>query len=297
MNSLTASRLTGRLFYCLISLLLAVRLAHASGPATTIISDIVYRGDGTPAAGTLLISWPAFISADAHSVAAGSMNLTIGAAGAISLALVPNVGADPAGTYYTVVYQLSDGTSSTEYWSVPATSPTTIAAVRSVVAPPMVASQFVSKTYVDALPYAGTGACNPSQYVYSDDERSSPACRGVGAQRFADQYANIQAAITDAGSSGSVVIPASYTGSDTYTNPNNINIVDLRGKPDRYKGFVNVVTDCGAKGDGATDDYNAIQSCLNNNPGRHVFFPKMCGSQSGGGTVSWIDYKSGHSIT
>ena len=58
------SRLIGRLFYCLISLTFAVRLAHGS-PNTTTITDIVYRGDGTPAAGTLLITWPAFTAADA----------------------------------------------------------------------------------------------------------------------------------------------------------------------------------------------------------------------------------------
>jgi hypothetical protein len=39
------------------------------------------------------------------------------------------VGASPAGTYYVVVFQLNDGTVRTEYWAVPATSPTTIAAV------------------------------------------------------------------------------------------------------------------------------------------------------------------------
>ena len=44
-------RLPGRLFYCLISLILAARLAHATGPATTTVSDIVYRADSSPAAG------------------------------------------------------------------------------------------------------------------------------------------------------------------------------------------------------------------------------------------------------
>jgi hypothetical protein len=128
---LDRSRLTGRLFYCLISLLLAVCPAHGSSPATTTVSDIVYRGDGTPASGTLLISWPEFSSADGYAVAAGSMSLTIGAGGAISVALVPNAGGTPAGTYYKVVYKLDFGATSTEYWSVPATSPTTIAAIRA----------------------------------------------------------------------------------------------------------------------------------------------------------------------
>ena len=98
-----------------------VRVAHAA-PNTTTITDIVYRGDGTPAAGTLLITWPAFTAADGSAVAAGSMSLTIGNAGALTAALVPNAGANPAGTYYRVVYKLNDGTTNTEYWSVPATA-------------------------------------------------------------------------------------------------------------------------------------------------------------------------------
>ena len=35
-------RLPGRLFYCLISLLLAARLAHATGPATTTVSEALF---------------------------------------------------------------------------------------------------------------------------------------------------------------------------------------------------------------------------------------------------------------
>src|ERR1051326_5832889 len=132
-----------RLFYCLISLLFAVRLARATGPQTTTVSDIVYRADSSPAEGTLVITWPAFASADNFAVAAGSMSLTIGAGGALTVALVPNAGATPAGTYYKVVYQLSDGTTSTEYWSVPSTSPTTIAAIRSVVVPTIAAIRSV----------------------------------------------------------------------------------------------------------------------------------------------------------
>jgi len=49
----------GRLSYFLISLAiaaLAVRL-EAQAPQTTQITDIVYRSNGTPAQGTVLISW------------------------------------------------------------------------------------------------------------------------------------------------------------------------------------------------------------------------------------------------
>ena len=112
----------------LMALSLSARL-HAQGPALTTISDTVYRADGSPALGTVLISWPSFQTAEGDAVAAGNLAVTIGPLGAFTAQLVPNVGASPAGTYYVVVFQLDDGTVRTEYWAVPATSPTTIAAV------------------------------------------------------------------------------------------------------------------------------------------------------------------------
>jgi hypothetical protein len=44
----------GRLFCCLLMLGMA---AFAADPSKTTISDVIYRADGTPASGTLLISW------------------------------------------------------------------------------------------------------------------------------------------------------------------------------------------------------------------------------------------------
>jgi hypothetical protein len=115
-----------------LALLMALTLSpklQAQGPALTTISDTVYRADGTAASGTVLISWPSFQTAEGDAVAAGNLAVTIGPLGAFTAQLVPNVGASPAGTYYVVVFQLDDGTVRTEYWAVPATSPTTIAAV------------------------------------------------------------------------------------------------------------------------------------------------------------------------
>ena len=118
-------------------------------PALTTISDTVYRADGTAAGGVALISWPSFQTSGGNAVAAGSKTVTIGTAGAFSTQLVPNVGATPAGTFYTVVFQLSDGTVRSEYWAVGTTTPTTIAAVRT--APGTgTANGLVSKQYVDA---------------------------------------------------------------------------------------------------------------------------------------------------
>ncbi len=79
--------------------------------------------------------------------------------------------ATPAGTLYTVVYQLSDYEVRTEYWSVPATSTTTISAVRTTpgvgAANPAATQQYVNqavedlatKAYVDnAVSNVGSGA-------------------------------------------------------------------------------------------------------------------------------------------
>ncbi len=94
--------------FILVSLLLAAAMARAQAPTTTTINDVVYRADGTPAGGTLLITWPAFESASGKVVAAGSKSVTLGAGGVVNVALVPNEGANPAGTYYKVVYKLDE---------------------------------------------------------------------------------------------------------------------------------------------------------------------------------------------
>jgi hypothetical protein len=143
--------LAGRLVYVLIALAMTVGTGRCDGsPETTTISDVVYRADGTPAAGTLLISWPSFSTADGKPVAAGTNAVALGSAGTISVQLAPTTSATPAGTFYTVVYQLDDGTVKTEYWSVGATSPTTIAAVRTTLGTATGATQMASQQYVNA---------------------------------------------------------------------------------------------------------------------------------------------------
>src|SRR5271167_2862265 len=106
--------------------MLALRAVAApvpqSGPALTTVSDTVYRADGTPAQGTLVITWPAFSTAAGQAVAAGENTVTLGTAGALNVQLAANVGATPGNTLYTVVYQLDDGTNKTEFWMVGTTS-------------------------------------------------------------------------------------------------------------------------------------------------------------------------------
>lgn len=139
-----------------LKLAIALGLLMAGGTAraqvaTTTVEGTVYRADGTPAQGTMLVSWPAFVTANNLAVAAGSTTVTLGADGYATLTLAPNLGADPAGTYYTVVYHLNDGTVSREYWTVPAAATATIASIRAQLVPSTVAIQTVSKSYVDNL--------------------------------------------------------------------------------------------------------------------------------------------------
>ena len=89
-----------RLF--LLVLLTASAARGQSLPLTTV-QDTVYRADGSAAQGTLLISWPEFTTGGGQAVAAGTSSVTLGAGGALSVALVPNVNAIPANTVYTVV--------------------------------------------------------------------------------------------------------------------------------------------------------------------------------------------------
>ena len=84
----------------------AAAASPQSGPPMTTVADTVYLADGTEAAGTLIITWPAFVTASGTAVAGGSTMTTLGANGALNVALVANAGATPAGMYYTVVYQL-----------------------------------------------------------------------------------------------------------------------------------------------------------------------------------------------
>ncbi len=147
------SRPKGRLFSCLF---LAAMLfsfttnTMAAQPNKTIVADTIYRADGSAASGTLVISWPAFATADGKPVAAGTKTVKIGPDGAVNIPLVPTQGATPSGTFYKVVFSLDDGTSSQEYWTVPTLSPTSIAAIRSSVVPATVAMQVVSREYVDS---------------------------------------------------------------------------------------------------------------------------------------------------
>jgi len=149
---LHASRRRWRLFYLRLGcvFLALVGQGIAQGPTLTTVSDTVYRADGSPASGTLLISWPAFTAASGATVAAGNNHVTLGTNGSFSAQLAPNAGATPAGTVYSVTYQLTDGTVKTENWSIGTSSPETISQVRTLAGTTTQLAQAATQQYVNA---------------------------------------------------------------------------------------------------------------------------------------------------
>lgn len=110
-QSIRAARALG---ICLACMAIAVA-ALAQSVSTTTVQGTVYLANGSPGSGTLQLSWPAFTTATSQAIAAGKVTATIGADGFVSVNLAPNLGSSPAGLYYTAIYHMSDGTTSTEY--------------------------------------------------------------------------------------------------------------------------------------------------------------------------------------
>src|SRR6185437_13239328 len=143
-------RPAGRVAVCAITIWLAgMAAADAQAGSTTTVEGTVYQANGEPAGGTLVVSWPTFTTSAGQLISAGQTTVTVGADGYVSVNLAPNQGATPAGEYYTAVFYKSDGTVSTQYWTVPAAAQASLAQVQAQVMPSAQAVQAVSKTYVD----------------------------------------------------------------------------------------------------------------------------------------------------
>lgn len=219
----------GRLFYCLISVLVALAMPmRAADPQKTIVSDVVYRADGSTAKGTILISWPAFSTADGKPVAAGSMNVKIGVNGAVNIALIPTQGATPSGTAYKVVIALDDGSSSTEYWAVPTLSPTTIAAIRATQVPVTVAMQVVSRDYVDAQLATAVRKNGDEDIAGTKTFQISPLVPPPGTETAAANKAYVDGAIAAAAPSSSNVLNINKggTGTSAFTPSRCVRVAD-----------------------------------------------------------------------
>ena len=123
--------------------------AGAQAISTTTVQGTVYLANGQPGTGTLMVSWPSFTTASGQLVTADSTTVTIAPDGFVSVSLAANVGATPAGLYYTAVYYMSDGSTSTQYWVVPAGAQATLGQVQAQVMPATQAVHAVNKAYVD----------------------------------------------------------------------------------------------------------------------------------------------------
>ena len=271
--------------------------ANGQAVSTTTVQGTVYLANGHPGAGTLDVSWPAFTTANGQAVTAGRQFVTIAPDGFMSVNLAPNLGATPAGLYYTAVYQMSDGTTSTEYWVIPAAAQASLGQVRAQLMPAAQAIQAVSKAYVDqqiaaitvnsitALGGTMLGPLvligDPTQPLQAADKHyvdssfaqavplaggtmtgglAAPAVNGVESPAAGSGQATLQAAVSAAGTNGAVTIPPNYTGTDGFTNPNGVYVSDLRQGSSQQ--FERSVKEFGAVCDGVTDDTNALQSAI-----------------------------------
>ncbi len=216
-----AAKIVLALVFGLVSLAgpVGVKAAYAQVATTTVV-DTVYHADGTAASGTVLVNWAAFTTMGGQSIPAGSESIAIGAGGALSVALVPNVGATPIGGYYTVVYHLDDGSVQKEFWVIPVSSASvSVATVRSTVLPTSVAMQTVTKSYVDtaiARVAAGVAPLDASPYVTkTGDTMTGPLVLPgdpVSANQAADKhYVDASLAGFSGGLSGKVVLNPTAT--------------------------------------------------------------------------------------
>ena len=142
----------GRAFLWIGLILLAAMVLPCRAQVTTTkVSGTVYFANGSPASGSLIVTWPAFTTSQGQAIAAGSLSAAINADGNVSLALAPNQNATPSGTFYTAIYHLSDGSVNQEYWVVPPAASATIAQVRTLAESQGVAAQSHTQNEISSV--------------------------------------------------------------------------------------------------------------------------------------------------
>lgn len=301
--------------------------------AVTQISGIVYRADGNTAKGTVLIAWPGFTTANGDVIAAGSLSVQLGEDGSFAAGLAPNTGATPTGTYYRVVYQLDDGANPNkeEYWMVPATQSTTIAAVRAKLVPANVAAQFVTRDLADSAYVHASGDQTVSGVKTFSSSPSVPAPQNASdaaTKSYVDANAGGMPIVLDVRTQGvkgdakrvtdgamtagqSIVtavtsrpFAASDVGKAIWIAGAGAAQGDLNTTITGFTtaGQVTVAAAASTTVGGATLDFGSdnaapLQAMLNNNAGKHIFFPKLGASNSGGGSITSCEYLSSQPLT
>jgi hypothetical protein len=229
--------------------------AAAQSLQETTVQGIAYRADGTPAQGSVVVSWPSFTSAANQQVTAGSLSLTLSPTGFLSVNLTPNQGAYPAGTYYTAVYHLNDDTVQTQYWVVPAAAQATLASVQAQVIPATQAVQSVTKSYVDAAIANVSSGTIPASGGTMTGPLTLNADPTAALQAATKHYVDTTAATLLPKSGGTMTGPLVLAADPvTSLQPATKNYVDSRTPIS--------VLNYGAKCDGVTDDSAALQAAL-----------------------------------
>ncbi|MGA2183661.1 MAG: hypothetical protein ABSH47_11580 [Bryobacteraceae bacterium] len=100
-----------------VGLLVCCALRISAAPALTTVQDTLYKADGTPLNGVVIITWPSYVAVDGSKIAAQTLTVAV-PSGYFQVALVPTVGASTA-VAYSVRINSAGKNESTELWSVP----------------------------------------------------------------------------------------------------------------------------------------------------------------------------------
>lgn len=111
----TYRKLVTRSVASVVTLLAAA--AAVSAPPVTTIDDTLYKADGAPFQGVLMINWRSFEGPGASNIPTNSLTVQV-KAGRLYVKLVPTTTSAVA-AYYSVRYVSSGSVQFTELWSVP----------------------------------------------------------------------------------------------------------------------------------------------------------------------------------
>jgi hypothetical protein len=140
--------------------------------------------------------------------------VTLGTNGSFTAQLAPNSGANPAGTVYTVTYQLSDGTVKTENWSIGTATPETISQVRTLAGTTTQLAQAATQQYVNAQLATVVHLSGSETITGAKQFAVSPVLPTPSQSGQAVNKAYVDSAVTNSGGGNFVA-----KGGDTMTGP------------------------------------------------------------------------------